>query len=105
MVATSPAADCTPPFALSHPCPSLSLADNQTEAGLAFILWVISCHNAPCRDGELWLYDTREILTRDRAQFDFRPAAMIRRLDLLRPIFSQTTNYGHFGKPYLPWEK
>ncbi len=36
--------------------------------------------------------------------FDFRPAAMIERLDLLRPIYRGTTNYGHFGKPGLPWE-
>jgi len=37
-------------------------------------------------------------------QFDFRPAAMIERLNLLRPIYRTTTNYGHFGKPGLPWE-
>ena len=37
-------------------------------------------------------------------QFDFRPAAMIERLNLLRPIYRSTTNYGHFGKPGLPWE-
>jgi S-adenosylmethionine synthetase len=36
--------------------------------------------------------------------FDFRPAAMIERLNLLRPIFRQTTNCGHFGKVGLPWE-
>jgi S-adenosylmethionine synthetase len=36
--------------------------------------------------------------------FDFRPAAIIERLELLRPIYRSTTNYGHFGKPYLPWE-
>ena len=36
--------------------------------------------------------------------FDFRPAAIVERLDLLRPIYRQTTNYGHFGKPELPWE-
>jgi S-adenosylmethionine synthetase len=36
--------------------------------------------------------------------FDFRPAAIIERLDLLRPLYRQTTNYGHFGKPELPWE-
>ena len=36
--------------------------------------------------------------------FDFRPAAIIERLDLLRPIYRSTTNYGHFGKPGLPWE-
>jgi len=37
-------------------------------------------------------------------KFDFRPAAIIERLDLLRPIYRQTTNYGHFGRPGLPWE-
>ncbi len=36
--------------------------------------------------------------------FDFRPQAIIERLDLLRPIYRQTTNYGHFGRPGLPWE-
>jgi S-adenosylmethionine synthetase len=36
---------------------------------------------------------------------DFRPAAIIERFDLLRPIYRQTTNYGHFGKPNLPWEE
>jgi S-adenosylmethionine synthetase len=38
------------------------------------------------------------------SRFDFRPAAIIERLDLLRPIYRSTTNYGHFGKPGLPWE-
>jgi S-adenosylmethionine synthetase len=36
--------------------------------------------------------------------FDFRPANIIRELDLLRPIYRQTTNYGHFGRTGLPWE-
>jgi S-adenosylmethionine synthetase len=36
--------------------------------------------------------------------FDFRPAAIIERLELLRPIYRQTTNYGHFGRAGLPWE-
>ncbi len=35
---------------------------------------------------------------------DFRPAAIIERLNLSRPIYRQTTNYGHFGKLGLPWE-
>lgn len=40
--------------------------------------------------------------------FDFKPAAIMKQLDLLRPIYSQTTNYGHFGKiddPAITWEK
>jgi S-adenosylmethionine synthetase len=40
-----------------------------------------------------------------RTRFDFRPAAIIERLDLLRPIYRTTTNYGHFGRPGLPWEE
>jgi S-adenosylmethionine synthetase len=37
--------------------------------------------------------------------FDFRPRAIIAQLNLLRPIYRQTTNYGHFGKAGLPWEE
>ena len=37
-------------------------------------------------------------------KFDYRPAAMIERLSLRNPIYRQTTNYGHFGKPGLSWE-
>jgi S-adenosylmethionine synthetase len=39
--------------------------------------------------------------------FSFKPAAIIKQLDLLRPIYSKTTNYGHFGKsdPDITWEK
>jgi S-adenosylmethionine synthetase len=38
------------------------------------------------------------------SSFDFRPRAIIEQLDLLRPIYRQTTNYGHFGKRGLSWE-
>ena len=37
--------------------------------------------------------------------FDFRPAAIVEQLDLLRPIYRESTNYGHFGKANLPWEQ
>ncbi len=39
--------------------------------------------------------------------FDLRPAAIIRDLDLLRPIYAQTAAYGHFGRTDidLPWER
>src|SRR3569832_2376372 len=41
------------------------------------------------------------------AVFSFKPAAIIKQLNLLRPIYSKTTNYGHFGKsdPDITWEK
>jgi S-adenosylmethionine synthetase len=39
--------------------------------------------------------------------FSFKPAAIIKQLNLLRPIYSKTTNYGHFGKndADITWEK
>jgi S-adenosylmethionine synthetase len=39
--------------------------------------------------------------------FDFRPAAIIDRLNLKRPIYRQTAAYGHFGRIdiRLPWEE
>jgi len=42
-----------------------------------------------------------------KKKFDLRPAAIIERLDLLRPIFRKTCNYGHFGRglPEFTWEK
>lgn len=42
-----------------------------------------------------------------REVFDLRPAAIIRDLDLRRPIYRQVAAYGHFGRPELdlPWEK
>ncbi len=36
--------------------------------------------------------------------FSFKPAEIVQQLGLLRPIYRQTTNYGHFGKAGLPWE-
>ena len=37
--------------------------------------------------------------------FDFRPGAIIKRLNLLRPIYRPTTAYGHFGREGFPWEE
>jgi len=40
--------------------------------------------------------------------FSFKPADIVKQLNLLRPIYSKTTNYGHFGKiddPDITWEK
>jgi len=48
-----------------------------------------------------------EIAERIRRVFDLRPRAIIDRLQLRRPIFAKTTNYGHFGRedPDFAWEK
>ena len=42
-----------------------------------------------------------------RENFDLRPAGIIKMLDLRRPIYRQTSAYGHFGRTDLdlPWEK
>ena len=40
-----------------------------------------------------------------RKKFDLTPNGIINYLDLKEPIYRQTTNYGHFGKENLPWEK
>ena len=44
-----------------------------------------------------------------REVFSFKPADIIKQLNLLRPIYSKTTNYGHFGKiddlNSITWEK
>ena len=51
--------------------------------------------------------DEHAIIDAIRAVFDLRPAAIIRDLDLLRPIYAATATYGHFGRelPDFTWEK
>lgn len=46
-----------------------------------------------------------EIVEKINKTFDLTPRGIINYLDLRRPIYRQTTNYGHFGKKGLPWEK
>ncbi len=50
---------------------------------------------------------SRELTEMVKKEFDLRPAAIIERLDLIRPIYRKTTNYGHFGRdlPEFTWEK
>ena len=48
--------------------------------------------------------DPDAILAAVREVFDFRPAAIIRDLDLSRPIYAETAAYGHFGRKEFPWE-
>ena len=51
--------------------------------------------------------DELKIIHAIREVFDLRPAAIIRDLDLLRPIYAATSTYGHFGRelPEFTWEK
>src|SRR5690606_19936767 len=53
--------------------------------------------------------DDAKIIKAIRETFSFKPADFIRELNLLRPIYRKTTNYGHFGREddtdALTWEK
>jgi S-adenosylmethionine synthetase len=54
-------------------------------------------------------FDETKIEDAIRQVFSFKPAAIIKQLNLLRPIYSKTTNYGHFGREddldALTWER
>ena len=49
--------------------------------------------------------DSRKLTTWVRDNINLTPLSIIDRFDMFRPIYSGTTNYGHFGKPDLPWEQ
>ncbi len=50
-------------------------------------------------------YDDEVFAEAIQTVFDLRPGAIIRTLGLSQPIFTKTTNYGHFTKGELPWER
>ncbi|MDR7869447.1 MAG: methionine adenosyltransferase [Tissierellaceae bacterium] len=82
------------------------LAD-KCEVGLAYAIGVakpLSIYVDTFGTGKI---DESEIKSLIEKHFDLRPAAIIRDLDLRRPIYRQTAAYGHFGRNDLdlPWEK
>ena len=52
--------------------------------------------------GKVTWQEIVEIINRN---FDLTPRGIIKYLELTKPIYTKSTNYGHFGKPELPWEK
>ena len=48
---------------------------------------------------------SRELTRKIQQLVDLTPQGIIERFDLFRPMYSSTTNYGHFGKSGLPWEQ
>lgn len=46
-----------------------------------------------------------EIVNKINHEYDLTPKGIIKALDLRKPIYKNTTNYGHFGKKYLKWEE
>lgn len=82
------------------------LAD-KCEVGLAYAIGVarpLSIYVDTFGTGKI---SNNEIKNLVKKHFDLRPAAIIRDLDLLRPIYKQTAAYGHFGRTDvdLPWER
>ena len=82
------------------------LAD-KVEIGLAYAIGIArptSVYVETFGTGKLSDEEIEKIIMEN---FDMRPAAIIRDLDLLRPIYRQTASYGHFGRNDLdlPWEK
>lgn len=47
----------------------------------------------------------KELVNMIKEKFDLTPEGIIKYLNLKEPIYKNTTNYGHFGKHYLPWER
>lgn len=54
---------------------------------------------------ETGIYSDNQISKIISNNFDLRPRAIIEKLDLLRPIYSETARYGHFGRNDFPWER
>ncbi len=82
------------------------LAD-KCEVGLSYVIGVakpLSIYVETFGTGKI---SDNEIEKLVQENFDLRPAAIIKELDLLRPIYRQVASYGHFGRDDLdlPWER
>ena len=82
------------------------LAD-RCEIQIAYVIGVAHPLSVSIETFETAKVDNQVILDLIHKHFDLRPEAIIRYLDLRRPIYRQTAAYGHFGRTDidLPWEK
>jgi S-adenosylmethionine synthetase len=82
------------------------LAD-RLEIQIAYVIGVAHPLSVSIETFETNKVDNAVILELISKHFDLRPEAIIRHLDLRRPIYRQTATYGHFGRTDidLPWEK
>ena len=82
------------------------LAD-RCEIQIAYVIGVAHPLSVSIETFETEKVDNEKILDLIKKHFDIRPEAIIRNLDLRRPIYKQTAAYGHFGRTDidLPWEK
>jgi S-adenosylmethionine synthetase len=88
------------------------IAKNIVAAGLAYRCEVQLAYAIGVADPVSVMVDTfgtstvseDEIVKRGRANFDMRPSGILKTLDLRKPIYRATTNYGHFGRQGFSWE-
>ncbi len=91
------------------------IAKNLVAAGLAdrievqvsYVIGVAHPLSVSCETFGTGKVPDKTIIDLIKKHFDLRPEAIIRHLDLRRPIYRQTATYGHFGREDLdlPWEK
>lgn len=77
------------------------------EIGLSYAIGVAKPTSIMIDTFDTGVFDDNKLEEIILKHFDPRPAAIIKELDLLRPIYKQTASYGHFGREELglPWEK
>lgn len=77
------------------------------EIGLSYAIGVAKPTSIMIDTFGTGVFDDNKLEEIIQKHFDPRPAAIIKELDLLRPIYKQTASYGHFGREELdlPWEK
>lgn len=77
------------------------------EIQIAYAIGVASPVSVMVDTFSTGICDDEKIAEAVKRVFDFRPAAIIDKLDLRRPIYSKTSNYGHFGRDDVDftWEK
>lgn len=77
------------------------------EIGLSYAIGVAKPTSVMVDTFGTGVFDDNKLEEIILKHFDPRPAAIIKELDLIRPIYKQTASYGHFGREELdlPWEK
>ncbi len=78
---------------------------DKLEVGLSYAIGVSEPTSIMIDDFGTSKIGNDEIIKIIRQVFPLTPKGIIDYFDLRRPIYAMTTNYGHFGKDYLPWEK
>lgn len=80
---------------------------DKVEIGLSYAIGVVNPTSIYVETFGTGKLSDNEIEKIVKENFDMRPAAIIKNLDLLRPIYRQVATYGHFGRDdlSLPWEK